>query len=103
MRDDGAARSGVGAQPAANEDGELALMGRIDELFLLHPCLGSRRMGQILPRCSAVTEPLGAWGPIEHGFAGHAETFRWAGSRFKGRVAPARSVFVPPDDAASTC
>src|SRR6185295_11471450 len=43
----GLSRSGVYRQRAANDD-DLALMRRIDELFLQHPFLGSRRMAQML-------------------------------------------------------
>ncbi len=41
----GLCRSGVYRQRAANDDDDLALMRRIDKLFLQHPFLGSRRMG----------------------------------------------------------
>ena len=44
----GLCRSGVYRQRAANDDDDLALMRRIDELFLQHPFLGSRRMAQML-------------------------------------------------------
>ena len=40
----GLCRSGVYRQRAANDDDDLALMRRIDKLFLQHPFLGSRRM-----------------------------------------------------------
>ena len=43
------ARSGVyRPQPAANDDADLALMRRIDELFMAWPFLGSRRLAEIL-------------------------------------------------------
>lgn len=42
-------RSGVyRPQPAANDDADLALMRRIDELFMAWPFLGSRRMAAML-------------------------------------------------------
>jgi putative transposase len=41
-------RSGVYRQRAANDDDDLALMRRIDELFLQHPFLGSRRLALLL-------------------------------------------------------
>ena len=44
----GLSRSGVYRQRAANDDDDLALMRRIDKLFLQHPFLGSRRMAQML-------------------------------------------------------
>jgi len=44
----GLCRSGVYRQRAANDDDDLALMRRIDQLFLQHPFLGSRRMAQML-------------------------------------------------------
>ena len=44
----GLARSGVyRPRPAAGED-DLAVMRRLDELFLAHPFLGSRRMAAML-------------------------------------------------------
>ena len=44
----GLSRSGVYRQRAANDDDDLALMRRIDKLFLQHPFLGSRRMAPML-------------------------------------------------------
>jgi putative transposase len=44
----GLSRSGVYRQRAANDDDDVALMRRIDELFLQHPFLGSRRMALML-------------------------------------------------------
>jgi putative transposase len=44
----GLSRSGVYRQRAANDDEDLALMRRIDALFLQHPFLGSRRMAVLL-------------------------------------------------------
>jgi putative transposase len=41
-------RSGVYRPKAANDDDDLTLMRRIDELFLAHPFLGSRRMAALL-------------------------------------------------------
>jgi putative transposase len=41
-------RSGVYRPKAANDDDDLALMRRIDELFLAHPFLGSRRIALML-------------------------------------------------------
>jgi putative transposase len=41
-------RSGVYRPKAANDDDDLALMRRIDELFLCYPFLGSRRMAALL-------------------------------------------------------
>ena len=44
----GLARSGIyRAKPAAN-DNDLAMMRRLDELFVAHPFLGSRRMAAML-------------------------------------------------------
>ena len=48
MRLLGLSRSGVYRQRAANDDEDLALMRRIDELFLRHPFLGSRRIAVLL-------------------------------------------------------
>ena len=42
------ARSGVYRPRPANDDGELGLMRRLDELFTAHPFLGSRRMARML-------------------------------------------------------
>lgn len=44
----GLARSGVYRKPKAANDNDLALMRRIDELFLAWPFLGSRRMTAML-------------------------------------------------------
>jgi putative transposase len=44
----GLARSGVYRPPAAANDNELALMRRLDELFMAWPFLGSRRMTAML-------------------------------------------------------
>jgi putative transposase len=44
------ARSGVYRPVAAADETDLALMRRIDELFLAHPFLGSRRMARMLSR-----------------------------------------------------
>ena len=44
----GLSRSGVYRQRAANDDEDLALMRQIDELFLRHPFLGSRRIAVLL-------------------------------------------------------
>ena len=45
----GLARSGVYRHgQAANDDNDLAVMRRLDELFLAHPFLGSRRMSAML-------------------------------------------------------
>ena len=44
----GLARSGVYRTPAPASDDDLALMGRIDELFTTWPFLGSRRMARLL-------------------------------------------------------
>ena len=45
----GLARSGVYRHgQAANDDNDLAVMRRLDELFLAHPFLGSRRMAAML-------------------------------------------------------
>jgi putative transposase len=44
----GLSRSGVYRQWATNDDDDVALMRRIDELFLQHPFLGSRRMALML-------------------------------------------------------
>jgi len=45
----GLARSGVYRHgQAANDDNDLAVMHRLDELFLAHPFLGSRRMAAML-------------------------------------------------------
>jgi putative transposase len=45
----GLARSGVyRLRQAANDDDDLAVMRRLDELFLAHPFLGSRRMAAML-------------------------------------------------------
>jgi len=45
----GLARSGVHRHgQAANDDNDLAVMRRLDELFLAHPFLGSRRMAAML-------------------------------------------------------
>lgn len=41
-------RSGVYRPKAANDEDDLALMRRIDELFLAHPFLGSRRIALML-------------------------------------------------------
>jgi putative transposase len=52
----GLSRSGVYRPKApANDDADLALMRRIDELFLAHPFLGSRRMAALL---RAAGEPI---------------------------------------------
>ena len=40
-------RARVSIEPTANED-DLALMRRLDELFLAHPFLGSRRIAAML-------------------------------------------------------
>ncbi len=42
------ARSGVYRPPPANDDADLALMRRIDELFMAWPFLGSRRLAEML-------------------------------------------------------
>ena len=42
------ARSGVYRLPPANDDADLSLMRRIDELFMTWPFLGSRRMAAML-------------------------------------------------------
>src|SRR4051812_30657747 len=47
------ARSGVYRPVAAADETDLALMRRIDELFLAHPFLGSRRMARMLSRDGA--------------------------------------------------
>ena len=44
------ARSGVYRPVPAEDEADLALMRRIDELFLAHPFLGSRRMATMLSR-----------------------------------------------------
>ncbi len=44
----GLARSGVYRPAPAENEADLALMRRIDELFLAHPFLGSRRMAALL-------------------------------------------------------
>ena len=44
----GIARSGVYRPAAANDDADLALMRRIDVLFMAWPFLGSRRMTAML-------------------------------------------------------
>lgn len=44
----GLARSGVYRKPQATNDNDLALMRRIDEMFLEWPFLGSRRMTAML-------------------------------------------------------
>jgi putative transposase len=44
------ARSGVYRPVPAEEEADLALMRRIDELFLAHPFLGSRRISALLSR-----------------------------------------------------
>jgi putative transposase len=44
----GLARSGVYRPRQAANDNDLAVMRRLDELFLAHPFLGSRRMAAIL-------------------------------------------------------
>ncbi len=44
----GVARSGVYRPQPANDDDDLALMRRIDELFLAWPFLGSRRIAAML-------------------------------------------------------
>ena len=46
----GLGRSGVYRPPAAANDNELALMRRIDELFMTWPFLGLRRMTAMLRR-----------------------------------------------------
>ena len=56
----GLARSGVyRPRPAADED-DLAVMRRLDELFLAHPFLGSRRMAAML---QAEGRPICGLGP----------------------------------------
>jgi putative transposase len=47
------ARSGVYRPVAATDETDLGLMRRIDELFLAHPFLGSRRMARMLSRDGA--------------------------------------------------
>ena len=47
-RSHGIARSGVYRPRPANDDGDLALMRRIDALFMAWPFLGSRRMTAML-------------------------------------------------------
>ena len=47
------ARSGVYRPVAAADETDVALMRRIDELFLAHPFLGSRRMARMLSRDGA--------------------------------------------------
>jgi hypothetical protein len=42
------ARSGFYRPAPANDDDDLALMRRLDELYMKHPFLGSRRMAQML-------------------------------------------------------
>ena len=42
------ARSGVYRPPPANDDADLALMRRIDKLFMTWPFLGSRRLAEML-------------------------------------------------------
>jgi putative transposase len=44
------ARSGVYRPVPTEDEADLALMRRIDELFLAHPFLGSRRMAKMLSR-----------------------------------------------------
>jgi putative transposase len=44
----GLARSGVCRPPPANDEEDLALLRRLDELFLAYPFLGSRRMTAML-------------------------------------------------------
>ena len=53
----GLSRSGVYRQRAANDDDDLALMRRIDELFLAHPFLGSRRMAADAVDAEGAGEP----------------------------------------------
>ncbi|MFT9093123.1 MAG: hypothetical protein ABF479_19305 [Gluconacetobacter sp.] len=48
MRFSRLARSGVYCKPQAVNDNDLALMRRIDELFLAWPFLGSRRITVML-------------------------------------------------------
>src|SRR3954463_11975947 len=47
------ARSGVYRPIPVKDETDLALMRRIDELFLAHPFLGSRRMARMLSRDGA--------------------------------------------------
>ena len=47
------ARSGVYRPVPTEDEADLALMRRIDELFLAHPFLGSRRMAKMLSRDGA--------------------------------------------------
>ena len=44
----GVARSGFYRPAPANDDDDLALMRRLDELYMKHPFLGSRRMARML-------------------------------------------------------
>jgi hypothetical protein len=54
------ARSGVYRPVPTEDEADLALMRRIDELFLAHPFLGSRRMAKMLLREGAREPQAGA-------------------------------------------
>ena len=85
----GLSRSGVYRQRAANDDDDLALMRRIDKLFLQHPFLGSRRMAQMLSAPTGAGEPqAGAAADAPDGDRG-----AWAEAKNTSKPAPGHKIF----------